>query len=56
MSALRSCGRVECGLCNPRPEPVRRDGEESFASLLLGAAFLVALFAFVLFLLPVLVL
>lgn len=53
MMPLRPCGRDRCRYCNPRPGPVRHDGEESLASLLVGAAFLFGLLAFVLFLLPV---
>jgi hypothetical protein len=54
VNELRPCGNPRCRLCNPRPEPVRREGEEPLASLLLGAAAIVVAVAFVLFLLPVL--
>lgn len=55
---LRDCGNPACHICrwNREGEPIDSGHPESLASLLLGAAFLVLLFAFVLFLLPVLVL
>ena len=56
MTELRPCGRPSCRLCYPRPEPVRHDGDESFASLLLGAAILFAAFVLAFVLIPALAL
>jgi hypothetical protein len=54
VNELLPCGRPSCRLCYPRPEPVRREGEESFASLLLGLAAIVVILLFVVLIVPVL--
>lgn len=54
---LRDCGNPACHICrwNRDGEPIDSGhpaGEESLASLLVGAAFIVMALVFVLFLLP----
>jgi hypothetical protein len=51
---LRPCGREECRLCRPELDDVDDVREDDLASLLVGAAFLVALFVLCFVLLPVL--
>lgn len=55
----RQCGNQRCRICSANvpgepPDSGHPAGEESLASLLIGAAFIVALFVLVLFLLPIL--
>jgi hypothetical protein len=47
---LRPCGREECRLCNPDPEP----DADSLASVFIAAAFLFMLFILCFVFLPVL--
>jgi len=56
---LRQCGNPACRICTRNipgepPDSGHPAGEESLASLLVGAAFIVVALVFVLFLLPVL--
>jgi hypothetical protein len=55
---LRGCGNPACHICRwnreGEPDSGHPAGEESLASLLVGAAFIVMALVFVLFLLPVL--
>jgi hypothetical protein len=57
--SLRQCGNPACAICSRNipgepPDSGHPAGEESLASLLVGAAFIVMALVFVLFLLPVL--
>jgi hypothetical protein len=57
--SLRQCGNPGCHICSRNvpgepPDSGHPAGEESLASLLVGAAFIVMALVFVLFLLPVL--